>query len=200
MEKKGSKKKKEVEFDEDDDEEDKVEKKKVEVDEEEDEEEEEDEDDEEDFEEEEEEEEEDEDDDEDLMEEDEDDEEDKPKKKSKSKKKGSELEGKAKTAAMLAKIGMFCGIFAVAGLLIRIILDVLNWVIPGIWCLTCLLWPVFALGFLAALAAIGFGVAKIVMDSKGDKKIAIISIALGAGYIVLAVVWAIASFVIGRFV
>jgi len=212
-EKKGSKKKEEVTFDEDDEDEEVEEEKKrveekVEEDEEEDEDEEEEDDEEDDGgeeEDDEDEEDEDEDDREDEGEEedddeDEEDEEEGSKKKSKSRKKGSKLEGQDKTAALLAKIGMFCGIFAVGGLLLRIILDVLNWVIPGVWCLYCMLWPIFALGFLAALAAIGLGIAKIVMDPKGDKKIALISIALGAGYIVLGVVWAIVSVVIDHFI
>ncbi|MGA1820480.1 MAG: hypothetical protein ACMUHU_05670 [Thermoplasmatota archaeon] len=203
MVKKGSKKK-DVEFDDDIEvEEDTEKKKKAEEDEEEDTEdvdgdegEEEDEEDPgaEDEEDEDDEDEEDEDDEEEMEEEDE---EEKPKKK--SKKEASSEKGKEKQAATLAKIGLFCGIFAVAGLLLSIIIDVLEWRISGVWCFTCFFWPVIGLGSIAAVAAIGLGIAKIAMDTKGDKKLAIISIALGAVYIVSSVAWQIVFFIIRRF-
>ncbi len=95
-------------------------------------------------------------------------------------------------AENLALYSMYAGIFA---LVVGIVNFILN-VIPFGGCLQCLLWPVMFAGFIAFLAAIGLGIAALVMGVKENQMKAIIGLVLAGICILLWVAGIVVGFVL----
>lgn len=97
----------------------------------------------------------------------------------------------------MAKWGSMLGIAAAAILLLRIVLDVGMEFVSALACVACLIWPVFAFGFVAAILAIIFGIIAVVKGTSDSMKSkAYLSIGLGAGYFVVGIIWAIVSIIL----
>ena len=97
----------------------------------------------------------------------------------------------------MAKWGSIMGYCAAGILLLRIFLDVGMEFISAIACIACMLWPVLAFGFVAAILAIVFGIIALVKGtSEGMKTKAFIALGLGIGYFIVGIIWAIVSLII----
>jgi hypothetical protein len=92
----------------------------------------------------------------------------------------------------MAKWGSMLGIGAAVVLLLNIVLDIGAAFIPAIGCITCLIWPIFFFGFIAAVLAIIFGIIALVKGTTpSNKPKAFMSLGFGIAYFVLGIGWAI---------
>ncbi|MFO8052308.1 MAG: hypothetical protein R6V01_11525, partial [Thermoplasmatota archaeon] len=111
--------------------------------------------------------------------------------------------GKKKDVDMskFENIGMILGIIGLVILGIKIVVDVIGWFFSfAAWCMSCLLWPLFAFGWIPALAAVGIGVYIMITQKGKENKKAIIIIALGAAYVVLGIGWIIIDWIMRRLI
>ncbi|OYT45440.1 hypothetical protein B6U90_03230 [Thermoplasmatales archaeon ex4484_6] len=100
-------------------------------------------------------------------------------------------------ADKFAKFSAIAGGVGIAILLFGMALDILKWILPFggfiITCFTCLIWPVFFIGFLGAVLGIVLGIVALVKGTEEKKMMAFLGIGLGAGYFFLVIAWAIIS-------